>query len=128
MPVKKSKRQLNNERLEKQLKESEKIKTAKILNQDSGFLLPRQAKTIRGSRELSEVYSLSYARKNTTPSKPDGSLDLKRTPKYQGELAAREALAQKEIDKKKKCTGVLYNKGAYQYITEGMDPTTLGKK
>lgn len=44
------------------------------------------------------------------------------------ELAAREALAQKEIERKKKRLAPAYSKGAYQYITDGMDPTELGRK
>ena len=44
------------------------------------------------------------------------------------EMQAREDLAQKEIESKKSRIGVLYNKGAYQYISDGMDPKTLGRK
>ena len=35
---------------------------------------------------------------------------------------------QKEIINKTKRVAVAYNKGAYQYVTDGADPTDLGKK
>lgn len=44
------------------------------------------------------------------------------------ELAAREALAQKEKERKKTRIAPAYSKGAYQYITDGMDPSELGRK
>ena len=34
----------------------------------------------------------------------------------------------KEIERKKTKTAPAYNKGGYQYITDGCDPTTLGRK
>ncbi|MNR52889.1 hypothetical protein D3C85_1728090 [compost metagenome] len=40
---------------------------------------------------------------------------------------AREKAAQLEIECKKKRVGVLVNKGAYQYITDGTDPATIGR-
>lgn len=48
--------------------------------------------------------------------------------KYSGDLANREAEAQKEIEAKKKRVAILYNKGGIQYITDGMDPKTFGRK
>ena len=54
---------------------------------------------------------------------------VKITPKMSPEeYARREAEAQVEIAKKRKRTGVLYNKGAYQFISDEMDITTLGRK
>lgn len=44
------------------------------------------------------------------------------------EMIAREKAAQEEIEHKKKRVAVLYNKGAYQYITDEMDPKTFGRK
>lgn len=44
------------------------------------------------------------------------------------ELAAREALAQEEKDRKRKRLAPLYNKGPVQYITDDADPTELGRK
>lgn len=49
-------------------------------------------------------------------------------PTLSPEMLQREKIAQAEIERKKKRIGVLYNKGAYQYISDGMDLTTLGKK
>lgn len=44
------------------------------------------------------------------------------------EMEAREQVAQKEIERKKKQVGILVNKSSYQFISDGMDLTTLGKK
>jgi hypothetical protein len=42
--------------------------------------------------------------------------------------AAREQAAQEEIERKKKRTAPLYNKGGYQYISDDTDLTTVGRK
>lgn len=47
---------------------------------------------------------------------------------YVGEMAEREAKAQQEIQQKKKRVAILFNKGGYGYITDGMDPKTFGRK
>lgn len=44
------------------------------------------------------------------------------------EMELREQRAQAEIKQKQKRVAVLYNKGAYQYISDEMDPATFGKK
>lgn len=44
------------------------------------------------------------------------------------ELQERERIAQQEIERKKLRVAPHYSKGAYQYITDGTDLTTLGKK
>lgn len=49
-------------------------------------------------------------------------------PQYEGKMAEREAKAQEEIAEKKKRTGILYNKGPYGFISDGIDPKDLGKK
>lgn len=49
-------------------------------------------------------------------------------PRYEGEMLEREQSAMEEIERKKKRVGITVNKGAYQYLTPGMDPKTLGKK
>lgn len=48
--------------------------------------------------------------------------------RYVGEMAEREAAAQKEIAQKKKRVAVLYNKGGLQYISDDADPKTFGRK
>jgi hypothetical protein len=48
--------------------------------------------------------------------------------KLSGEMEAREKIAQEEVARKKKRVGILVNKSSYQYISDGMDLTTLGKK
>lgn len=49
-------------------------------------------------------------------------------PQYEGEMLERELAARKEIEYKKTCVAIPYNKGAYQYVTEGMDPKNFGRK
>ena len=44
------------------------------------------------------------------------------------EMQERERRAQAEIKQKQKRVAVLYNKGAYQYISDEMDPKTFGRK
>lgn len=44
------------------------------------------------------------------------------------ELAAREALAQEEKDRKRKRLAPLYNKGPYMLITDDADITSIGRK
>jgi hypothetical protein len=53
---------------------------------------------------------------------------IKSPVKYKGDLAVREAVAQKEIESKKKRVAILVNKSSYQYVSDGMDPKTLGRK
>lgn len=53
---------------------------------------------------------------------------VKVKPKLSPEMEERERLARQETERKKKRVAVLYNKGAYQYISDEMDPTTIGKK
>ena len=50
--------------------------------------------------------------------------------KYEGELAEREAAAQREIERKKKMVAPLYNKGGYQYVGDASEEIikNLGKK
>lgn len=47
---------------------------------------------------------------------------------YTGELAKREEEARKEVEAKKKRVAPLFNKGGYQYITDGTDLKDIGRK
>ena len=54
---------------------------------------------------------------------------VKAKPKYEDpELIQREQEALKEIERKKKRTAPAYSKGGYMYITDGTDPRDIGKK
>lgn len=127
MPMRKTKQQIKDEKRREAERQAKLEKAARQPELRSGFLLPGQ-QPVGHTGRLESSYSLGYDRRNTVKSKPDTELVMKATPRYKGEMAEREAEAKKEIEKKKKQTGVLFNKGGYQYITEGMDPTTLGKK
>ena len=48
--------------------------------------------------------------------------------KYEGELAAREAAAREEIERKKKCVAPAYNKGAYTYVASEEQAKWVGRK
>jgi hypothetical protein len=85
---------------------------AKALPDTLGTVLKRHA-----SRLVSTMPSIQ-----TAPEKPQ----LRKV--YVGEMAEREAKAQSEIRQNQKRVAVLYNKGTYGYITEGMDPKTFGRK
>lgn len=67
--------------------------------------------------------------KQYASSTSDGvALLSERGQKYEGEMAEREKVAREEIEYKKTCVAIPYNKGAYQYVTEGMDPKNFGRK
>lgn len=46
---------------------------------------------------------------------------------YEGEMKEREQKAQVESERKKKRVAITCNKGAYQYIGDDVDPTTIGR-
>jgi hypothetical protein len=68
------------------------------------------------------------AESNQYKSKRVDYVPLEKPIRYEGEMAEREAVAQKEIERKKMQVAPMYSKGAYQYITEGTDLKTLGRK
>lgn len=49
-------------------------------------------------------------------------------PKYEGELATREAAAQEEIARKAKCVAPAFNKGNYTYIASEEQAKWVGRK
>ncbi|KKN60241.1 hypothetical protein LCGC14_0534400 [marine sediment metagenome] len=51
-----------------------------------------------------------------------------RKPKYKGEMAERERIAQEEIKRKEKQVTILYNKGGYQLPCDVDDPKSFGRK
>jgi len=86
-------------------------------------------------REYSEPSDRKYIAAGTShiPSKIDEFLantaPTQSVPlKYEGELAAREAVAREEIERKKKCVAPLYSKGAYQYVGSEEQAKWIGRK
>ena len=51
-----------------------------------------------------------------------------KAPVYEGELAEREAAARLELERKKKQVAPLFNKGAYQLITDESQLKDIGRK
>ena len=129
------------EQEEKRLAENfERLKTM-----SSGLLtgrwsgLKEQKSNVPKSARVSPVVTLPYRREQqqivdvkplapvieTKQTIPVARIKSKMTPE---EYARREALAQQEIERKKKRVGILVNKSCYQYITDETDLTTLGRK
>lgn len=84
--------------------------------------------TTKGSSKLPIQYRI-----DPTRNIPSASLETLKGAheapvKYEGEMLERELAAQEEIERKKKRIAPAYNKGAYQYITDGTDPSDLGRK
>lgn len=87
-----------------------------------GRRIYEESKARKSLREKEERESASAAATHSM------GVPLPNTKRYAGDMAKREAAAQEEIARKRKQVGILVNKSTYQYITEGMDLTTLGKK
>lgn len=79
-----------------------------------------KAMQLHSDRLPSRFSSLEVSALKSTPTNT-------KSPKYDGKMAAREAEAQKEIQRKKKMVAPLYNKGPAAYVA-GYDPKDLGKK
>ena len=117
-----TKRQANAKRLAAQQEEAARIKLLRAV-------APSSTKEI----SLHQIPKYEYDDKSKARSIPSATavaaptrieIDYTETP----ELAAREALAQREKDRKRKRLAPAYNKGPIMYITDGMDPAELGRK
>lgn len=78
---------------------------------------PFSAYTHNRCNEISKFKSV-----RTDPPKPEKRLH------YEGEMAEREAAAQKEIERKKLRVAPYCNKGGYMYITDETDTSEIGRK
>lgn len=101
-------------------------------------LLIEHAKSLRGPKQKPS----EYAPKSNWRMEEDKTLKVKsldttdsftlavRAKKTYQDTAmnAREEIAQRLLAAKKNRIAPAYNKGAYQYITDGADPKELGKK
>lgn len=82
----------------------------------------------RIKKDVGKSYSVAHApREDTYKSAQEHEVCDTFEPEVENH-AEREALAQKEIERKKKCTAPLWNKGGYMYVSDAEDPTTIGKK
>ncbi len=111
----------------KQEKQKEAASVARLSKQLGRLPDGKATRTKRTQdRELSVAY-----RHDVLPYKSMAGTMLDTPDVFEFEVdnhAEREAAAQVEIEHKKKRTAPLYNKGGYQYITDGMELDTLGKK
>jgi len=124
---KKTKAQLNRERLEKQEREAAERRAQKRIDV---LTAPRKHKSEKPSIVF-EVPKKWRPDEKQYPSMNNGIEPVRSATKkkqYAGEMAEREAEAQKEIAAKKKRVAPLFNKGGYQFITDGTDPKDIGRK
>jgi len=57
-----------------------------------------------------------------------GPVNAPSSVQYEGEMADREAAAQLQIERQKKCVAPAYNKGAYTLIASPEQATWIGRK
>lgn len=103
------------------------------------LLLNEHAKSLRGPKKKPS----EYVPKSNWRMEEDTTLKIKsldtidsftlvvdKTRMHQNDavMNAREEIAQRLLAAKKNRIAPAYNKGAYQYITDGTDPKELGKK
>ena len=92
----------------------------------------RTTERLRGFKEVptEAVVPKPYRRNDysTIPSASSvGNVSNVSAPILDEEMQERERLAQLEIERKKKCTAPLYNKGAYQYVATEEQAKDVGK-
>lgn len=90
-----------------------------------------EPKVKRPWKDLETLPSRPLRQSDAIPSRNTGYFVEPKMPiKYEGEMAEREALAQEEIERKKKMVAPLYNKGGYQYVGDAPPEIikTLGRK
>lgn len=125
MPAKKSKKQLQQEQKAKQ----EKIRRIAQLKQSISNTklfgvaqdVPDYSPTYDAPRYADDVT-------RTIKSNAAHSNVVTNSATLEGEMLERELVAQAEAKRKSKRVAPLYNKGAYQYLTDDTDPTTIGRK
>lgn len=127
MPQRLSKAAINKKRIEEQEAKSKAAKLERERNKGLGLSRGNVDAKLH-SKALERVTPNYDPKAKRLPSKPDTALVITSRKVLNEEEQAREEIARREIERKKKQVGVLYNKGAYQFISPGMDLTTLGKK
>lgn len=123
MKLRKTKRQINEERKEQQKLESlnKKKKTVSNINKT---VKPTFTTYIPPPRKnvIDTPYIPSY-NNGVTPVQLKSEKII-----YEDEMAIREQEAQREIERKKKRVAILCPKSTYQYITDGIDIKEIGRK
>lgn len=123
--MKKSKAQLRREREERQQKERAVATLRNSINTMQLFgsvELPSSGSAQMPTNTRYEMDSTKMISSNTTSTAPAARVELS------PEMEERERLAQVEAKRKSKRVAPLFNKGAYQYITDETDPKTIGRK
>lgn len=99
------------------------IKKRKKKNPDEAFDNPNLQALRRARQRI-------HDRTENIPSHgPKADVEYSNSPvRYHGDMLEREQKAQEEIERKKQRIAPLYNKGAYQYVTDETDLSDLGRK
>lgn len=117
--------------LSKQQKDSMKKHTDEI-NRMSLFSKPVRKVKVTTNTKNKTIQDIVNETRNTDVKIVSGTITspvLQQPVSYEDEeMAKREQTAQAEIERKKLRVAPMYNKGAYQYITDDTDPKTLGRK
>lgn len=121
-------RKQQQQRKQKQAREqAELAKLAKQVGRLPDGSLPKDKKKKDDGKSLLVNYRANDTRH--IPSAPSITITEEGIFLEEGhDWAARERIAQEEIEKKKKRIAPLYNKGGLQYITDDTDLTTVGRK
>jgi hypothetical protein len=123
-----TRKQQQQRKQQKQREDAAKAKLAKQLGRAPDGSLPKGA---RKPKDDGSSLKIDYRTSDTKhiPSAEQLATDEQCDflPEVEG-WEERERAAAEEIERKKKRTAPLYNKGGYQYISDGEDPTTLGRK
>jgi len=122
-----TKKQQQERKRKEQQEAAARAKLAKQLGRNADGSLPKAAKKVDDGSSLKLEYRTSDV--GHLPSAKKLTVTEEGVFLVEGEdWAAREQAAQEEIERKKKRTAPLYNKGGYQYISDSEDPTTIGRK
>lgn len=88
-------------------------------------------KTVEIERPKNPLYEQWKIQRDSIPSVINAKPKVEKSTKVEyedQEMIERERKAQEEIEAKKLRVGITYNKGAYQFLGNDYDATTLGRK
>lgn len=124
--MKKSKAQQQREKREREANDKKVNELKRAIKGASLFNM----KDVPSKAKLEMPTNVRYQMDTTTKIKSNDKIVNKVRIKQEltPEMLVRERAARKELEQKSKRIAPLFNKGAYQYITDDMDPKTIGRK
>jgi len=123
-----TRKQQQQRKQQKQQEEAAKAKLTKQLGRAPDGSLPKGA---RKPKDDGSSLKIDYRTSDVKhiPSAEGRTVEEEGVFLVEGEdWEARDKAAAEETERKKKRTAPLWNKGGIMYITDGEDPTTLGRK